>query len=457
MSIRTKLALWLLITTSVLLLVSRFFIYEFFNNRIHDEYYRSLKNKGIMMASMMSKLTEEELNRPSPDQPGVSPVIPVQENVEIFNNDNIRIFSLQNEASTMPVNLLQRIRTENEVRFTQGKYDILGFKYQLSNRHELVVIVKSIFTSRELKSLKEILVITFFIILLLAAFSTYLLVNVMLAPIKSISSDLADIEGHDVHKRLAVEATGDEITSVRLQINKLLSRIEDSFVSQRSFLSNLAHEVKNPVAAIISEIEVSLTRQRNTDEYKAILSQIRDEALEISDKTSQLTELSRISMAGNTISFSDVRMDEVLWQAKARLISKNKSCKLRFHTDDFPEDFDSLVVSGNEGLLNIALFNLIENACKYSPDHTADIRLYTDDRHRVCIEIRDNAPVIAIEERQKLFEPFYRGIAPVMAGGTGIGLTLVGQIVNVHQFELVISSHEKGNIFTLFCPLKVKN
>lgn len=168
-------------------------------------------------------------------------------------------------------------------------------------------------------------------------------------------------------------------------------------------------------------------------------------------------ELSRISMADNDLSFGDVRMDEVLWQAKARLLSKNKTYRLLIMTNDFPEDSDKLVVTGNESLLKMVLSNLIENACKYSPDHTATIRLFIDGSGQVCIEIKDNAPVILQEERQKLFRPFYRGVAPVKAGGTGIGLTLVSQVVKAHGFEITVSSHDTGNIFTLVCPVKNSN
>ena len=405
-----------------------------------------------MMASMMSKLTPEELDKPV-NSPVVSPLFPIQENIEIYNKNYVKIFCLQNEGDQVPRALLDRVNKENEVRMTRDNNDLVAFAYNLPGDEKIFVVSKSVFSSRELNSLKEILVITFFIILLLAALSSFFLVEVIISPVRSIATELEGISGNALDRRLAVSDARDDASKVRFYINKLLSRIEDSFNNQRSFLSNLAHEIRNPVAAIISEIEVSNIKPRNQEEYRQTLQKVLSEALEVSDKTTQLMELSKLSMAGEQISFSDVRIDDILWQAKAQVLGKSTEYRFKFNTEDFPDDSDFLIVRGNETLVRMTLYNLLENACKFSPDHTAMVRLYVENQE-VKIEIRDKAPCIAPEEYPNLFRPFYRGSSSAKVHGTGIGLSLVGQIVHSHGFNIAISAWEQGNIFCLSCPVK---
>ena len=240
-----------------------------------------------------------------------------------------------------------------------------------------------------------------------------------------------------------------------MAFNKLLDRIEDSFNTKKGFLSNISHEIRNPLASIISTIEVKLSKERKEDEYRQCLSSVLDDAREMEHTTVQLMELARLTDTSSKISFSPLRLDEMIWQAKALVKKNNPEYTFKFDTTQFPEDSYALIINGNETLIKIALFNLLENACKFSPDHTASVKIFTDHSRKIYIQIKDSAPVIDDHEKESIFKPFYRRKISSNVKGTGIGLTLVAGILKVHQTNLEITNNDNsGNLFTLCFPEK---
>jgi len=124
--------------------------------------------------------------------------------------------------------------------------------------------------------------------------------------------------------------------------------------------------------------------------------------------------------------------------------------RLIIDVNQLPANENQLKIIGNETLLKTAISNLVENACKYSPDHTARIRIYFNNDHSPALDIIDNAQVIPDEERDLIFKPFYRSAAHSKIKGSGIGLSLVALIMNIHKFSLNITPNSvSGNVFTL--------
>jgi signal transduction histidine kinase len=111
-----------------------------------------------------------------------------------------------------------------------------------------------------------------------------------------------------------------------------------------------------------------------------------------------------------------------------------------------------MTVNGDEYLLKVAISNLIENACKYSPDRAVDIRCgYSEKGIKVVFE--DKGIGISEEDIKKIFEPFYRGTNAISIPGSGIGLSLVNQIINNHNGTINISSKVgKGTKIILLLP-----
>jgi signal transduction histidine kinase len=131
----------------------------------------------------------------------------------------------------------------------------------------------------------------------------------------------------------------------------------------------------------------------------------------------------------------------------------NKDFRLNISIDKSLTDSDQMIVTGDEYLLKTALSNLVDNACKYSSDHSVDITLELFEKSLKVI-FKDSGIGISEEDMEKIFEPFYRGTNAVAIPGSGIGLPLVKQIIKVHNGTLKIASRKgAGTVITVMLPL----
>jgi len=219
------------------------------------------------------------------------------------------------------------------------------------------------------------------------------------------------------------------------------------------FLSNVSHELKNPLHAIRTQLDVTLSRERDSTAYRSALQSVLDDVDAMTEVEEKLHQLARIYNDPAAIPFSKTRLDELLWQTKEQLQKRRPSFKIVLDFGEMPENEELLNVRANEALLRTALLNLMDNACKYSPDHRAQVRVrfQPDGTHEV--EIADNGPGIPAEELPLIFEPFFRSPRHLKEKGTGIGLSLVQSILNLHQIALSVESPTQGGtVFKMVFP-----
>jgi signal transduction histidine kinase len=111
-----------------------------------------------------------------------------------------------------------------------------------------------------------------------------------------------------------------------------------------------------------------------------------------------------------------------------------------------------MIVVGDESLLKVAVSNIIDNACKYSSNHSVDIR-FRHIENFIEVVFEDKGIGISEEDLQKIFEPFYRGANTISISGTGIGLPLVSQIIKNHYGTVtIISEIGKGTVVKILLP-----
>jgi signal transduction histidine kinase len=145
------------------------------------------------------------------------------------------------------------------------------------------------------------------------------------------------------------------------------------------------------------------------------------------------------------------RLDELIWQAADQLHKQFPGATATIHFSEMPEHGEDLEISANEPLLRMALVNIMNNACKYSPDNQVTLNAFfqTDGKH--TLEIADNGPGIPDDEKLLVFEPFYRSPRHLLSvKGTGIGLSLVKSILDLHNVSVCIKDrNEGGSVFVL--------
>lgn len=306
-----------------------------------------------------------------------------------------------------------------------------------------------------LGSLKLVLIICYIVgvgvvFLLGYGFSTRLVrsISTFTQNIKRISSEKFSL-------RLDTGSDRDELQKLAETINDLLDRLQASFDTQRRFIDNASHELSTPLASISSQLDVALQRERTSEEYKKALVSINDDVKRMSMLVRSLLEIAKVSGSMGGTELTSVRIDELLMTLPAEMKKISPMYEVSMSFDEFPESESSFVIFGNEHLLYSAFKNIVHNACKFSEDKGAHVRLSFSEKH-IIIRIEDKGPGIDSKELKNIFQPFYRSHKhDAYVAGVGLGLSLAHRIIALHKGFIEVQSEEgHGTAFIITLPLE---
>lgn len=230
--------------------------------------------------------------------------------------------------------------------------------------------------------------------------------------------------------------------------------IERALTSQKMFASNVSHELRTPLAAIMGELGLALQKERTPAEYQSRIQRALGDASHMSDTIIGLLNLARAEYDASQIKMELIRVDELLMDVTEELLRAKPDYHVEVSFDDAapdqreePQSDDSVSTMANRYLLALALRNIIENNCKYSPDHTSQITIHT--RNSLHISFSDKGPGMSSAEKKNMFHAFYRGNSDTP--GHGIGMALVERIARLHGFLIDVRTKEgHGTTFILY-------
>ncbi|MEP6646393.1 MAG: HAMP domain-containing sensor histidine kinase [Saprospiraceae bacterium] len=456
MQIRLRLTLQFIMIAAGILLAAFFYIHFQFGKNLEDEFYDSLKSKALIIAEMVAgkKTDELEFEIPAPTELSGQLEGTYPENISMYTLDGVRLYTFNPGPDNIKSSVLENILENGEYHFVDGKFHALGVLYRNKLGETFIVVADSVFEDVHLKNLTRILLVVFFISITLVAIGGWFFARQALSPVSDIMNEVDALLPTDMSHRLETSDQHDELSRLVITFNKLLDRIQHVFRIQKMFLSNISHELKNPLNLIISQVEITLDKERNTDDYQHTLSSILSDAKDLNVVTDRLMQMARINSDGTTIQLQPYRIDELIWQSKETLIKNHPEYTISFEVINLPEQEQKLFVQANEQLLKTALVNLMDNGCKFSPDKSVRISLAFPSDSGPVIEIIDKGPGIPEEEQALVFEAFYRSTKTSFVKGTGIGLALVESIAKIHRIELrVVSKLEGGTTFILKFPV----
>ncbi len=450
MQIRTKLTLQFITIVAGILLLSLYFIYAKFRQITEDEFYNHLRSKALMTAEMVLHDTTNVLVPVEESRPVTESRLPFSENIAIYDSRQRRIFSFNHYAEVPSVAVFQQIKGNTEHRFLQESRHAMGLLHRTRGGHEYVIIAEATFNSEELAQLRNILFLAFFLGVGIVAVGGWGFAGQALSPVSRIVGQVDNIHPAQLQSRLDTPGNRDEIARLVATFNRLLDRIELAFRMQKNFISNVSHELKNPLSVITAQLEVALGKQRSTEEYQETLTSILEDTRHLNDVSENLLQLAKVHSDGAAIAFQPVRLDEALLHTRDAILRRHPDYHIVFDMEGMPEYEEHLCVLANEQLLNLAFLNLMDNGCKYSPDHRVRVRFLVKPEGGHQVEIADSGPGISYEDQQMIFQPFYRSAGVRHVKGTGIGLSLVDSILKLHQIGLEVLSREgAGTVFRM--------
>jgi signal transduction histidine kinase len=454
MNIHQKITCQFTAIVAVLMLCVLLIIYILFSSLRHEEFGQRLASKAKSIGQLIAQTENIDpalLEKIEKNNPTSLP----KEKVIVFNASGKIIFKSGNYKSiTITDSLLQKIKDEQEIRYKQAPYEIFAFYYNGAKEHVIVICAATdVFGLRELKNLGIILTTVFLVGLILVYYLGRLFAAKALAPISQVVEQVNEIDISNMSTRVRTVNEKDEIGTLSETFNKMLDRLESSFKIQKDFITNSSHELRTPLTAITGQLEVTLLQERSIEEYKDAILSVLEDIKKLNQLANRLLTLSRAGSDFTADGFNTQRIDDILWKARSEILKRHKKYIIGIHFDESINDEHHLNVDGNEQLLQTAFMNLIENGCKYSPDHKTDIFL-TSYGNYIEINFKDNGIGIPEHELNLVFQPFYRAENVKKNRGHGIGLSLVDKIITLHNGSIkVVSRLKKGSEFRLKFPL----
>ena len=289
-----------------------------------------------------------------------------------------------------------------------------------------------------------------FVILPLAVFLIWLALAQAIKPLNQLEATIRARRSDDMSP-LDIEDIPLEVAPMAASVNDLLMRLKDSITTQKRFLADAAHQLKTPLAGLLMQAELALREGADTQELKKSLRQIGRSSIRATHTVNQLLALARAEASGNTMAHTRCDLvnicTEVIQDSVPRALDKH--IDLGF---EGPPPGTETHLDGNPTLLKEMVRNLIDNAINYTPSSSAipgvvTVRVSLDPqasgRSALQIQVEDSGPGIPEPERELVLEPFYRTLG-TETDGSGLGLSIVKEVVEQHGAHLVISDARPG-------------
>jgi heavy metal sensor kinase len=298
----------------------------------------------------------------------------------------------------------------------------------------------------------ELLIIAPFV-LLFSAVGSYWLSSRAFKPIDRLTRTAQRIKDGDLKQRVPVPYSHDEVQRLALTLNEMIDSLDRALTRQRRFVSDASHELRTPVAAIRSMIDVALFEPMEQEKYTAVLRTVNAEAERLGHLVSDLLALARADEGQARLEKEEVRLDVLIdaVAANAESLANEKNITLHVQADK------PVTALGDEARLIQMTMNLLDNAITYTPAG-GSVTLSTcveSGKARLCVQ--DTGVGIAAEHLPHVFERFYR-VDPAHArterNNSGLGLSIAEWVVRAHNGSITVDSQPgNGSTFTVLLPL----
>ncbi|HXT59688.1 MAG TPA: ATP-binding protein [Pirellulales bacterium] len=292
-------------------------------------------------------------------------------------------------------------------------------------------------------------------ILLLAPLGGFWLAGRATHPLARIIHTASRLRPSHMEERLPIRGVGDQLDQLSLTINSFLDQIGDYLARNREFVANAAHELRSPLAAIQSSVEVALNAKRSTEEYQELLGEIVDECSRLGVLVNQLLLLAENDSGRLKTERDPVRLDQIVSTSLDMFRGAAEERGLELSAGNL----NPATVLGDAGRLRQVVNNLIDNSLKFTPagGRIRVALLASADAERIVLRVSDTGEGIAAEDLPHVFDRFYRGDKSRRRDdrtcGNGLGLSICQSIVAAHEGEIrVESTVGEGSVFEVALP-----
>ena len=454
LSIKKKLLLYSFLIQIIILAIFSFSLYKALEISTLDKLQATLK--VIILDVTDDLLEKKQISAVTLDEEKEYKFEPLFIRI-LDNNNHEKLIQTSNfpEDIEHNDNYLKNLELNTITFEEQNNYLVSRIKIDF---HKEKIVIIEIATTKEIltSTLEDILYILSFILPIVLIFSILggnFLIYKSFLPIENILLELKQINAKDLSARLKSNKNKDEINQLVEEVNSLLKRLESSFEKISQFSSDASHELKTPLTIIRGEIEVALRKERSNEEYKSVLNSSLNEIIIIEKTINDLLFLAKNEKDILIDNQEDIYFDEIIDESinEVKSFAKLNQIEINFILED------TIEYKGYSNLLKIALKNVLKNAIQFSHKNSQIIVKSYKKGSFFEISVQDFEIGIEKNKQIKIFEKFYRTDKSrnKNSGGTGLGMSILKKIVDIHKGKINIHSKENiGTTITISFPIE---
>lgn len=441
MTIRNKIIILFSLITLTIMIVHISVVFHLTSKNRTQAFYNTLKKEAFSKANLyfLGEIDEQTFQNIYKSNNQI--IDEVQ--IAIYNEQFDLIYHDASDLDFVKENpkMLSQILNKNEIRFLQDDWQVVGLVYFFENK-KYIVTATAIDTQgyTNLTFLRNISILATFIALIIIVVIGHFFSKNILQPVNQIIQSANEITANNLHQRIEINKNSkDEIYALSITINQMLERLNDAFSAQNNMVSQISHELRTPLAAMITELELTKLKNSTNMDYSKTIDNILLDSQKLVKLTNSLLDLAKSNLDPSLHIFDKISLDELLVECKSYLLKINPNYHIYLNLQLIGDQIDFWTIHANEYLLKVAFINLIDNACKFSPNKSCEVNLAYINQKRT-ITFKDEGIGFHKKELNKIFQPFFRGKNATYAPGHGIGLHLTKKIIDRHQMEITIKS-----------------
>jgi heavy metal sensor kinase len=268
--------------------------------------------------------------------------------------------------------------------------------------------------------------------LLMAAFAGYAIAKRALNPLEQMAERAEQITAHNLHDRLEIENTEDELGHMARVFNQLLQRLEESFAQLKRFTADAAHELRTPLASLRTVGEVALQEATRPEDYREAIGSILEETGRLNLTIEGLLLLARTEASSPAQKEHQIFLPELIDEILALLgvLIEERNVNVL----EVRSGLQGRHVQADRSLVRVALINVLHNALKFSPEGSV-LRVTCNAGGALGdfaeVSVQDEGPGLAPEEYTRVFDRFFTSSRneTVSGSGTGLGLSIAKLVV----------------------------
>ncbi|RXK49640.1 sensor histidine kinase [Aquirufa rosea] len=455
MSIRQRILIYFSVLSITVVGITFLLLYTVFKNYRREDFQQRIKDHIFSTMGILAEV--RELDQDIIQSMGELTVNKLfKEKTLLFDEQKKLIYSsLDDTKIEFSSDLLNELNAERPIIETvEGEFDVVGVTFRIRGK-QFYGISKAYdkFGHSKLDFLRNILWVFFVIISLVILLTSFILSKQITQPIIKMASALRVINMETAQNLLPIPEKKDEIYLLAQRFNELMTRLQSSFAFQKHAVHHISHELKTPIAILVSNLE-NLEKEKDPVLLKKGIQNQKEDTKLLGDMINALLEIAKVETHAN-LSFQRIRLDEVVFDAcsEAKKLYPQFKFDIKIHPNI--EQEDKLEIEGNNRLIQMAVQNLLLNCIHYSSNKRAEI-MFQYQYGELKILFCNEGQAISASEVPFLFQHFFRGSNSQGKRGFGLGLVLVNKIIQLHggKIDYHVDTQSR-NVFTLHFPEKI--